>query len=410
MTSVTTEASRCIPPAGMRVPTVIYAAGGGAEAAAVLQRTIGCTSVLMDAGTPYSRDAVTSLVGRHMQTRMVDGVRVGDGATSLAASHLLASAAWVKACACSSLVEKVRDLPVGAAATCTLSGVHSTRDHGDEAYVVVRYGVSGQDVVEVHVRWAHRQQVCDRPEQSEVVSLVLLRALLVARGGECSPLLDLTERSAYGVEDVTWRTYRRTILPPPAGQDVYLPAFGTEWIPLPKLDPSTHYLFSGSFRPLHYAHLHNRTQVDLQTDRRGILQLSRNHPIKGPVEPARIQDLAAAAFGVCDVLIGEDDGRYADKVARWGLDVALGTDVFPHISEADRQQIVAQGRKLLLVGRPGSMIASTIAAAAACDFPLVCLCPYDVSSTDLRALRDPHWTPGGQHMEHPITHRVTLSA
>lgn len=389
LTSVTNEAIRCIPTVGVRVPTVIYAAGGGAEAAAVLQRTIGCTAVLMDSGAPYSRDAVTLLVGRRMQTRMVDGVRVGDGATSLAASHLLASTAWVKACACSSTAEQAQHLPVGAAATCTLSGIHSTRDHGDEAYVVVRHGASGRDVVEAHVRWAHKQQVCDRPEQSEVVSLVLLRALLAARGGDGSPLLDPAEQIAYGVEDVTWRTYRRTVSLPPDGQDAYLPAFGTEWAPLPKLDPASDYLYSGSFRPLHHAHLHNRTQMDFQLARRGILQLSRNHPMKGPIEPARVQDLAAAAYGVCDVLVGEDDGRYADKVARWGLDVALGTDVFPYISDADRQQVVAQGRKLLLIGRPGSMGLSTIAYAAACDFPLVCLCPYNVSSTELRAHRDP---------------------
>lgn len=390
LTRVTSEATLCIPPAGVRVPTVIYAAGGGAEAAAVLQRTLGCTAVLMDAGSPYSRDAVTLLVGRRMQTHVVNGVRVGDGATSLAASHLLASAAWVKACACSTVEEQARHLPVGAAATCTLSGIHSTRDHGDEAYVVVRHGASGRDTVEAHVRWAHRQQVCDRPEQSEVVSLVLLRALLAARGGERTLLLDPAEKDAYGVEEVTWRAYRRTVSLPPDGQDAYLPAFGTEWVTLPKLDPTAHYLYSGSFRPLHHAHLHNRTLLDLQLSRRGILQLSRNHPMKGPIEPARIQDLAAASYGVCDVLVGEDDGRYADKVARWGLDVALGTDVFPHISDADRQQVVAQGRKLLLIGRPGAMDLRTVATAAACDFPLVCLCPYDVSSTDLRAHSPSH--------------------
>lgn len=382
------EATACIPAQGARVPTVLFAAGGGGEAAAVLQRTLGCTNVLMDAGTPYSREAVTMLVGRRMQTKMVDGKRVGDGATSLAASHLLASAAWVRASACATLDEQAASLPVGAAATCTLSGVTSTRDHGDEAYVVVRFGQSGQDVIEVHVKWAHKQMRCDRDEQSEIVSLIMLRALRVARGDR-DTLVESIQRIAWGIEELTWRVYRRVIPLPPEGQDAYLPALGTEWIPLPKLDPATHYLFSGSFRPLHHAHLHNRTQVDLHTGRRGVLQLSRNHPKKGPIEPARIQELAAAAYGVCDLLVGEDDGRYADKVARWGLDVALGTDVFPHITGIDCLKIQGKDRKLLLIGRPGESNPKTLADAASYGFPLVYCCPYEVSSTDLRARQNP---------------------
>ncbi len=382
------DSSRACIPAHGRVPTVIYAAGGGAEAAAVLQRTIGCTNVLMDAGSPYSREAVTQVVGQRMQTRMENGVRVG-GATSFAASHLLASAAWVRASSCATLEEQARGLPVGAAVTCTLSGVTSTRDHGDEAYVVVRFGPSGHNTIEAHILWQHGQKVCDRAQQSEIAGLAVLRALLGARE-RVEGIIDSGLWSAWGIESISWRGhYKRVVSLPPEGQDAYLPAFGTEWIPLPKLDPTTHYLFSGSFRPLHYGHLHNRTQVDLHTGRRGILQLSRNHPKKGPIEPERIQEVAAATYGVCDLLVGEDDGRYADKVARWGLDVALGTDVYPHISRTDCAQIAGMGRNLLLIDRlcddtemPRKL--KGIADAASFGFPLVYCSPYKVSSTILR--------------------------
>lgn len=342
-------------------PCCIYAAGGGGEVLGLIQAQSGASRVLLDGGVPYSREAVTLLVGRPQLTRVQNGLRVG-GATSWEASHLLASAAWVQACRLSSPESEAAGTLSGVAVTVIISGRDSTRKHPDVAYIVIRTGPSGSRVFEKKIEWELGQKTQTREEQSLQLAL---------------EVLDLAYQASTDPGLV------RQVPEPNWEGDRWIGAFDKEWTKTgPGEIPENRYLFGGSWNPLHHGHLWCRTQADLRLGRQGVLVLSRNHPVKGPVDPDRIGKLVAATYGVCDILISNDLGKFTD-LARFGLPMLVGLDVIQHISEGDLESIAPL---LRLVDREGSAQADRIRAAQA-GIPTVLVSPLSISSTRIREHR-----------------------
>lgn len=364
-------------------PLVIYAAGGGAEAAAALQGLPHCSKVLVDAGVPYSRDAVLDLIGYKLETRTLpNGCRIG-GATSQEAVLMLSWAAWARSAELASRRDpaaEAKGLPIGAAAACTISGYPSGRSHGDEAWLCVRSGPSGSQVHLCYIGW-EMGQTQSRPEQSGIVSEQLLRMILA----DGKPTSEFTLGTG-------WSTLERILsvrqeLPDMEahGRDLIWRADGDIWEEVPALNPDAHYLLPGSFDPLTHGHVKIKIELDKITGKRGIFQVSAKHPLKGPVPPDRFNRIVNAVRGVSDIIVSPECGMHVDKARIFGLDIACGLDAIGKVSDNHLRQIAGMGRKFILVERPGYVLAPERAALLAeLGFPRHGM-NLDISSSKLRA-------------------------
>lgn len=352
-------------------PLVIYAAGGGAEAISLLQETPNCGKVLVDAGVPYSRQAVRDLVGRELQTtKLPDGRRVG-GATSQEAAVQLAWAAWARACQLAPEPSaEALGQPIGAAVVCTLSGHPSSRTHEDVAWMAVRTGPSGSDIRICHVAWPMGQP-SSRAEQSAQVGDMLLRFLLGQDPGNASTSMLLCQPPGRS-------------LPPSRNADLLWRADQDDPEVVGALDPDKHYLLPGSFNPLHHGHVRLKIELDKLLNKRGIFQVSEVHPLKGAVDPRQILAVLNAVRVSADIILSPQCGMHLDKVRRFGLDIACGIDAVAHVSDEDCASIARMGRRFIVVERPGYALKPERAALlAALSFPRYGM-NLDISSTKLR--------------------------
>lgn len=315
----------------VRNPFVLYMAGGGAELIGSYQTQSGCGERMLEAGVPYSREAVHDLTGQTLRSTLVGGRKMG-GATSWEASFLLSGAAWARAGQLRPDLEKTGTL-MGVGVTATLHG--GAKPYPEEAYIVVRTGPSGQHVYREKLEGDAASRIIHDP-WNYPGSLRARSSLVLAEHTH-------TKMVCQGEPEV--RFPNPVSLPE---GDVFFGAHDLTGRSVPNL--SDRYLFGGSWNPLHHAHLQMKTQMDLHTGRNGVLVLSRNHPVKGPIDPERVRQFLNSVWGVADVLLSNDDGMFTSML-RWNAPLMVGTDVFAHVSDQDLEQIAPH---LLLVSRPGT--------------------------------------------------------
>lgn len=363
-------------------PLVIHAAGGGAEAAADLQAQNGCSRILMEGGVPYARRAVRDHVGRELRTQtLADGSRFG-GATSESAAQLLSWAAWSRAaelCSGDGAEAEALGTCIGVGVACTLSGKGSTRSHGDEAWVSVRTGVSGADVLVLHMAWAVGQQGQDRDEQSRAVSDLILKVL----GGALASDLQGDGYSLVARELCTPEVPEVPVVP------MFLGATSDWWVPADEaqLTQDRYYLLPGSFNPLTSAHVRVKIAMDKHLGKKGVFQISLAHFNKPPVPMSRVAQVAGALQGVADLVVAPDLRMALDKAAVLGLDMVFGADVITQVSEHDLRKIAARGRRIFVVKRPGyDLPRQTRVLLAELDFEVIPM-ELSMSSSAIRKIQ-----------------------
>lgn len=312
------------------VSLAVLATGGGFEILTELTAVPGASAVLVDASVPYSKRALAGQVVVE-PSKIVDGKKVG-GAVCRETAILMAHAAWTRAAQL--CPEKSA---VGLAVTCQLASEKPHRS-GDYAWIAAQSGVSGENVFTFRVAFKNIPgQVDARQRQSTMVGMA---ALWLLAGFIATPRMkDLGGDFYEWMGSRIWQIVEFSAGPvcaPPVDWPHAGPSakrgitYGMDGAirPIEWLSPTEHYIIGGRFSPVRWGHFALKQYLDRVTGKRGVFNLTRNHPKKGRLPDETIAALLSACAGKVDVLVDEDTQFYAEKARLWGCDLAMGLDAF----------------------------------------------------------------------------------
>lgn len=363
------------------VSIVAHTAGGGAELISMLTSTPGSSAIFRSGSAPWSREAVNEILGYTPDpAKMVkepsylnegfglekdkEGLYKSGGYTSWETAVGLASRAWDEAHA-----DGKQSIGVGCTATLMSSVPHRG---GHTAWVCIRTGLSGEDVVLARVRFD--PGYLSRDAESAVLGCFILGEIMRVAGMERpwpGAIKHLTLDITVVNRVVDWPIKDLDI-----DQGTFLyHQFGSRE-PLENLDPEKHFLYPVTLNPYHEGHGKVAHWISRVTGKRPIFQISRNHPVKGRMDSVALRNALASAWGRAPVIVSEDQALYVDK-AKWGLDIAMGSDAFFLMLKMGK---IPNDIKLYVASRPGSgLVSSNLANVVPVLTP-----GWDVSSSQRR--------------------------